>query len=119
MEQIEFAKLFLAEWIVDNFDVVKGVTDEKAERIDIWLDEKKQVPTDYYAFHEVIAYGFTPETIVQDFPVRGNAVYLHIRRRKWQVCQTGKVFSQPFEISHKGTKLTKELVAFLKETNRE
>ncbi len=119
MEFQDFAKLFLAEYIVDHFDVVRGVVDEQTERIDIWLDEKKIVPTEYIAAHEVIAYGFTPESEIQDFPVRGMAVYLHIRRRKWQIVRTGKIFSQSFEFAHRGTRLTKELVAFLKETNRE
>lgn len=117
MEIESFAKLFLAHWIIEHFDIVKGVADPAKERIDIWLDEKKQVPTDYYAEHEVIAYGFTKESVVQDFPVRGNAVYLHIRRRKWQICQTGKVFTEPLDIAYQGTRLTKELVAFLKATN--
>ncbi len=119
MEFQDFAKLFLSSELVDNFDVVRGGVDSTSERIDIWLDEKKVVPTEYIAAHEVVAYGFTPESVIQDFPVRGMAVYLHIRRRKWQIIRTGKIFSQSFDFTYKGTRLTKELVAFLKETNRE
>lgn len=119
MEYDAFAKLFLSPELVDNFDIVRGDVNAAGERIDVWLDEKKEVPTEYYAEHEVIAYGFTPESVIQDFPVRGNAVYLHIRRRKWQVVRSGKIFSRSFDLTYKGTRLTKELVAFLKETNRE
>lgn len=117
MDIESLSRLFLSEWIVDHFDIVNGTVDEINGRIDLWLDEKKKSPTDYYAEHEVIAYGFTIERTVQDFPVRGKGVYLHIRRRKWQIVKSGKVFSQPLDISYKGTRLTNELVAFLKATN--
>ncbi len=113
-----FAKLFLAEWLVDNFDVVRFEDHPEQERMDIWLDEKKIVPEQFSA-HEFISYGFTPESEVQDFPVRGKAVFLHLRRRKWQEVRTEKVTSRTFDIAYRGTRLTRELVAFLKETNRE
>ena len=118
MDFTSFAKLFLAEWLVDNFDVVRFEDHPEQERMDIWLDEKKIVPEQFSA-HEVISYGFTPESEVQDFPVRGKAVFLHLRRRKWQEVRTGKVTSRTFDITYRGTRLTRELVAFLKETNRE
>jgi hypothetical protein len=111
-----FTKLFLAEWLVDNFEVIKFDDAPAQGRIDIWLDEKKIFPEEFSA-HEVISYGFTPESEVQDFPVRGKAVYLHLRRRKWQEAKTGKVISRSFAIAHKGTRLTRELVAFLKAAN--
>ena len=41
MEFLDFAKMFLSELLVDNFDIVRGYVNLKAERIDIWLDEKK------------------------------------------------------------------------------
>ena len=109
----------MSELLVDNFDIVRGDVNSKAERIDIWLDEKKIVPTEIASAHEVIAYGFTPASEIQDFPVRGIAVYLHIRRRRWQIIRTSKIFSQSFDLTYKGTRLTKELVAFFKETNQE
>ena len=59
MEFEDFAKMFLSELLVDNFDIVRGGVNSKAERINIWLDEKKIVPTEIASAHEVIAYGFT------------------------------------------------------------
>ena len=41
MEFLDFAKMFLSELLVDNFDLVRGDVNSKAEHIDIWLDEKK------------------------------------------------------------------------------
>jgi len=118
MEAKDIAKLFLAGWIVDRFEIVRGEENSRAERMDIWLDEKKILPAESgLRSSEVIAYGFTPESVIQDFPIRGNAVYLHIRRRKWQDVHTGKVYTTPLDAAYEGTRLTKELVAFLKSTN--
>ena len=105
--------------MVDNFDIVCGDVSSVAERIDIWLVEKKKItPTEIASARDVIAYAFTSASEFQDFPVRGMAVYLHIRRRSSQVVDTGKIFSQSFELTYKGSRLTKELVSFLKETSR-
>lgn len=53
-----------------------------AFRIDVFSDEKKTVPADMHNKH-LVCHGFTPTTTIHDFPIRGKAVYLHIRRRKW------------------------------------
>jgi len=34
--------------------------------------------------------GFFPEIEVQDFPIRGKAVYLRVRRRRWEDPETGQ-----------------------------
>ncbi|WP_441328193.1 ISAon1 family transposase N-terminal region protein [Lutibacter sp. A64] len=31
----------------------------------------------------LVAYGFHKEVTIQDFPFRGNTVYLHVKRRRW------------------------------------
>jgi len=66
----------------------------------------------------LISHGFTDYSIVQDFPVKGKAVYLHLRRRKWLNKDTGEILSRKFDVHCEGTRLTKEFVAFLKESNR-
>ena len=111
--------MFLSELLVDNFDIVRKDVNSVTERIDIWLDEKKIVPTAITSAHEVIAYGFTPESEILDFPMSGMAVHLHIRRHRWQIINTYKIFSQSFDPTYKGTRLNKDLVAFFKEANRE
>ena len=59
-------------------------------------------------------HGFTDERIIQDFPIRGKAVYLHVRRRRWRDNEDGSVFTYDYELSGDGTRLTPEFVAFLK-----
>ena len=50
---------------------------------------------------------------MQDFPVRGKAVYL-VRRRKWFEKETGKIVTSIIEFTHDSTPLTHEFAVFLK-----
>ena len=61
-------------------------------------------------------YGFTDYKTIQDFPIRGRSVYLHVRRRKWIDRSTGEIFTYDFDgLTESGSKLSPEFVAFLKE----
>ena len=46
-----------------------------------------------YKSGTVISHGFTDEKVIQNFPLRGKPVYLHVRRRRWYGKATGKTFS--------------------------
>ena len=64
----------------------------------------------------VSSYGFTTERVVQDFPLRGKPVYLHVRRRKWRDSSTGEIFSYSYDdLTAESSKLSPEFVSFLKE----
>ena len=55
------------------------------------------------------------EKVIQDFPLRGKPVYLHVRRRRWYDKTTRETFSYTYDdLTAEGTKLTPEFVAFLK-----
>jgi len=114
MEAIDILKTFLPCWLFDYFEAVK--IEDSLNQIDIYLDEKKEVPSNLLD-RPIISYGFTESYTVQDFPIRGKEVYLHIRRRKWMLTDTKQIVSRSFDIAHQGTRLTKEFVAFLKATN--
>ncbi len=115
MDQNELLKIFLPEWLFDYFDLVKVDTNEST--INFFLDEKKIIP-DNLSECQVRSNGFTAYTKIQDFPIKGKAVYLHVRKRKWIDCKTNKIHTAKYEINFKGTQLTKEFVAFLKSTNQ-
>lgn len=100
--------------MIDSFDLT-GIKDFE-DCIHIWLDEKKKIPQEL-ASRSIISYGFTSETTIQDFPIRGKRVYLQIRRRKWLDKSDNTIHTTCFDITHPGTQLTDELVAFLKATN--
>lgn len=103
--------------IVDNFDIVSIQHNPQDEEIHIHLDEKKTIPTEFSS-RRVIFHGFTSAKKIQDYPIRGNAVYLHVRRRKWLDTETNEILTKRYSISFEGTQLTKEFVSFLKEAYR-
>jgi transposase len=85
---------------------------ESAEQVDIYLDEVNTPPAGDCRY---LSKGFTPYTTIQDYPLRGRAVYLHIRKRKWLDTSSSQVVTRSFDIAHQGTQLSKEFAAFLKE----
>jgi len=109
----DLLRLFLPSWLFDYFEIEKFTQD--TDRIAVYLGEKKQVPC---SSEPLISHGFTDYSVIQDFPIKGKAVYLHLRRRKWLNPSTGEIITRKFDIAHEGTRLTKDFVAFLKATNR-
>ena len=114
MKPEELLRAILPDVLVDNFEVVRY---EKTEfRFDIWLDEKKVQMREDKKNCSVISYGFGEYRSIQDFPLRGRATYLHVRKRKWLDKDTGEIFSYEWELSeYDETRLNAEFVAFLKE----
>lgn len=121
LEKEDLLRIVFPEWLFDYFDFVK--VDSTAERLDVYLDEKKLIPSEYRNA-PISSHGFTSiYTVqdfplrVQDFPLRGKEVYLHLRRRKWLLLNTRQIVSLQYDFAFEGTRLTKEFVAFLKATN--
>ena len=114
MKPERLLRAILPDVLIDNFDVVKF--EKTDERFDIWLDEKKVQLREDKCNSEVVAYGFGEYHAIQDFPIRGRATYLHVRKRKWLDKETGELFSYDWELSeYDGTRLNAEFVAFLKD----
>ena len=114
MKPDQLLRAILPEVLIDNFDI-EGF--EKSDtRFDIWLDEKKeQLREDKYN-KNIISYGFGDYRTIQDYPIRGRATYLHVRKRKWLDKATSEIFSYEWDVSEfDGTRLNAEFVAFLKE----
>ena len=102
--------LTLLREILNSFKV-ENIT-STSNQIDIYLDEKN-IPPAEYSGQGVLSKGFTVPTSIQDFPLRGRAVYLHVRRRKWQL-PSGDVVSNKFSLAADGTRYSREFVSFLK-----
>ena len=65
---------------------------------------------------DIISYGFGEYRIIQDYPIRGRATYLHVRKRKWLDKSSNEIFSYDWDLSEfDGTRLNSEFVSFLKE----
>jgi hypothetical protein len=103
---MDLSSLILPPEVFDNFTLIR--VEESSEQVDLYLDELNIIPDGDGIF---ISQGFTPCSTVQDYPLRGRAVYLHFRRRKWQDQSTGDIFVCQFDIAHQGTRLSKEFAS--------
>jgi hypothetical protein len=114
---LELLKLLLPEYLVDYFDVTGFEKEKEGEELHLFFEEKNNVPPEY-AKHRLSSKGFYDEIIVQDFPVRGQSAFLHIKRRRWMNHTLNRVVSRNWDLVAKGTRMTADFAAFLKEISR-
>jgi hypothetical protein len=105
-------KLLLPSEIFDYFEIVHIVADER--EIHVHLDEQDLKPSNYTG-QKLTSKGFHPSSIIQDFPLRDKAVFLHVRRRRWLIESTSEVVSRDWKTVAEGTRYTIGFAAFLKE----
>lgn len=106
-----FLDLILPQGILDYF-LLTDFTSTVSE-VNIYLEERNLIPSEYQK-DKLISKGFFEEITVQDFPLRGKAVFLHIRRRRWLNQTTGVVVFRDWDMVARGTRMTKEFASFLK-----
>jgi transposase len=80
----------------------------------VFLEERDLKPI-AYSSQKLTSKGFHPESIIQDFPIRNKAVFLHVRRRRWLVESTKEVVSRDWDSVAEGTRYTKSFADFLKD----
>ena len=119
METTIFNEVFPSE-IMEYFEI-RHYTQlcSVADKLEYWLidfEEKNEIPNGYSS-SEYESKGFTGPCIVQDFPLRGKAVYLRIRKRRWRHKQTGAIIQRDFSFIADGSKFTSELSDFLKDAS--
>lgn len=104
-------KLLLPAEIFEYFEIVQLDVNEK--EVNVHLDEQDIKPEEYKD-EKLTSKGFHTTALIQDFPLRDKAVFLHVRRRRWLVESTNKVISRDWDTVAKGTRFTKDFAAFLK-----
>ena len=77
------------------------------------LKEIHSIPKEYRQ-NKLSSKGFFDEKTVQDFPIRGHQVYLHINCRRWLNEDTGQVIFRDWNLVTNGTRVTQEFAYFLK-----
>lgn len=112
---IELLKLVLPELLIEHFELVKNQTIN--ETLHIYFEEKKQIPTEFNHL-QIVSKGFLNEITIEDFPLRGKYVYLHVKRRRWTDKVSGAILQRDWNLVAKGTRMTSDFAAFLKEINR-
>ena len=101
----------LPEDLFRYFEITEVKFSDKS--IDVYLDELNNPPASHKNV-KLISKGFHAAVTIQDFPIRKRAVYLHVRRRKWKEDRTGKIVSNSWDTTAKGTRYTKDFASFLK-----
>ena len=108
----------LPQGLDELFEIVRFERTEQA--YDIWLDEKKQLSDEDRHNPNIVARGYTDYVVIQDYPLRGRPVYLHMRKNKWWDKLSNEIFSYTLELpNEEGTRLTAEFVSFLKYEGRD
>ena len=98
---------------ITSFDTLCSV-ELKEEYWLIDFEEKNQIPNGYEE-KNYESKGFMESKLIQDFPLRGKAVYLRIKKRRWRHKQTGSILKRDFSFIADGSKFTRDLSDFLKE----
>lgn len=111
----ELLKLLLPEGLLDYFEITQ--VDSNSDVLSIYLSELNIQPEEYSS-NKLISKGFYDQIRVQDFPIRGKACYLYIKRRRWSNETTGEIVYRNWELVAQGTRLTNDFAAFLKEIYR-
>lgn len=112
---LALVELLLPEFILQHFEL-KGVRKE-SEVLHLELEEANTLPEEFAA-EKLLSKGFFPEITVQDFPIRGHKVFMHIKRRRWLQENTNKIVCRDWTVVASGTRITSEFAAFLKEISR-
>lgn len=120
--ETELLEEFLPDFLLDYFQITTykklGDLSTKQMIFEIHLDEKNSIQNDVNTV-EYESKGFLPSSRVQDFPIRGKAVYLVIRKRRWRHKTTKREITNDYSFVAKGTKLTEDISDFLKATGRD
>lgn len=112
MKTEDLLRYLLPPEIFEYFDLVE--IKEVGSGLELNLSEKCVKPKEH-SEKNLISYGFENPVRVQDFPIRERGVTFIIRRRKWFEKDTGKIYSNQFDLTAHGTSYTKEFADFLKE----
>ncbi len=72
--------LFLPQVLVDYFKLLSHK--KEGDILHLYFEELASIPKEYSEL-KLHSKGFHKEITIQDFPLRGLQVYLHIKRRRW------------------------------------
>ena len=110
-QMLSILELVLPKEILEHFVVIN--IEIQSKEVHLYLDERNEIPVEY-KHEKLISKGFHPVAVIQDFPLRNKALYLHVRRRKWEIESTGKIVSKTWNLMAEGTRYSNEFATFLK-----
>jgi hypothetical protein len=117
----EYLPHILPKGLLDHFKITAFLElcniADKTDFYEIQLEENNiilgDIDQDLYE-----SKGFT-EVVLQDFPIRGKAVFLRFKRRRWRLKNDkNKIIRNDFSFVAIGSGFTQELSDFLKDSGR-
>lgn len=108
-------KMILPEGMEEYFELTSH--NKAGESLHLYISELNSIPAEYSS-NKLLSKGFFEEVTIQDFPIRGIQVFLHVKRRRWLNEDSGKVVFRNWNMIAQGTRITKDFAAFLKEFSR-
>ena len=115
LNESELLKLLLPEFLISHFEILKF--EEENNILHIYFEEKNTVPKEFSSL-VLQSKGFLPEITVDDFPLRGKSVKLHIKRRRWTDTKSQNIIQRDWNPIAKGTRMTQDFAEFLKKISR-
>lgn len=111
MKEKEIISLLLPDGILSYFKITNF--SKEADKYIINLEELNIHPSQYKK-DKLTSKGFYDEVTVQDFPLRGKACFLKVKRRRWLNEDTGAIVARDWDLVAQGTRMTSEFATFLK-----
>lgn len=106
--------------LMEYFKISKFQTlcfiETRSEYWEIEFEEINELPKGYSSI-EYESKGFLESKLIQDFPLRGRAVFLRVKKRRWRHKQSGDIIKRDFSFIADGSKFTQELSDFLKDAS--
>lgn len=115
LNETDILKLLLPEFLIEYFEIVKF--EEVDNILHLYFEEKNTIPQEFSSL-TLQSKGFLPEITVDDFPLRGKSVKLHIKRRRWTDTKSGNIIQRDWNLIAKGTRMTQDFAEFLKKISR-
>ncbi len=116
--------LFLPSGVLDYFTIVDYQTSNSNQELfskylTIFLEEKAILPEEFND-SSAQASGFMDAREINDYPIRDMLVKLSIKRRRWDVIIGGekRKVSRDWNLVFKGSRMSEDYSAFLKEISR-
>ena len=111
MKEKALLELLLPEGILEYFQVADVV---KKDSEYIIVLEELNIHPEQYKGQKLTSKGFYEPVTIQDFPLRGKACFLKVKRRRWLNEDTGEIVMRNWDIVAKGTRMTRDFAIFLK-----
>ena len=97
-------------FIISGFQILCSLP-TKTEYWLIDFQEKNELPL-VYSFTDYETKDFMESSFLQDFPLRGKAVFLRIKKRRWRHKQSGSVIKRDYSFIAEDSKFIKSYRIF-------